>query len=272
MGRTVHHLAGVGWALQLLQHNGRRLRRVSIDTPTLIVVRQGAKTIYGNGIELRIQAGEAIAFAPGPAWDMVNEPGEGGFYHSDCVAIAPELLTDFPLAPPGQAVPPAIRGALRLGPLPAEFADAFGRAWNGLGDRRQVPEAIARQRVQEVLVWLRLHGGVFTLDWRKETVARVRGILAGKPDRRWQSAEVARRMGMSEATLRRHLAAAGVSFSGLLIDVRMSVALTLLQATGMSILEIATTIGYASPSRFAVRFRQRFGQAPSELRAPRRRD
>jgi transcriptional regulator GlxA family with amidase domain len=50
------------------------------------------------------------------------------------------------------------------------------------------------------------------------------------------------------------------------MDARMSLALTLLQASDLSVNNIANAVGYSSASRFAVRFRQRFGFAPSAIR------
>jgi AraC-like DNA-binding protein len=47
----------------------------------------------------------------------------------------------------------------------------------------------------------------------------------------------------------------------------MASALTLLQATSRPVAEIALAVGYASPSRFAVRFRHRFGFSPSAVRS-----
>jgi AraC-like DNA-binding protein len=52
----------------------------------------------------------------------------------------------------------------------------------------------------------------------------------------------------------------------LLADARMATALTLLQATTQSVSQIALSVGDESPSRFAVRFRHRFGFAPTAVR------
>jgi len=72
--------------------------------------------------------------------------------------------------------------------------------------------------------------------------------------------------------LRRRLMAEGARLSELLVDVRMSLALTLLQASSLSVSQIAMNSGYESPSRFAVRFRQRFGFAPTAVRGHQRID
>ena len=66
--------------------------------------------------------------------------------------------------------------------------------------------------------------------------------------------------------MRRRLAEEGASFFELLSDVRMSHALTLLQVTDLPVIQIAYEVGYKSQSRFALRFRRRFGFAPLAVR------
>ena len=95
---------------------------------------------------------------------------------------------------------------------------------------------------------------------------RLRSLIASAPDRDGRAAEACGALGVSEATLRRHLAAEGTSFSAVLADVRMGVALTLLQGSGLAVNRVALEVGYACASRFARRFRKRFGLAPSDLR------
>jgi AraC-like DNA-binding protein len=82
--------------------------------------------------------------------------------------------------------------------------------------------------------------------------------------------QVAERLAMSEATLRRRLNAEGTGFVELLADVRMSHAMTLLQSTDRPVAHIASAVGYESASRFAIRFRERFGFAPTAIRGHRR--
>ena len=77
---------------------------------------------------------------------------------------------------------------------------------------------------------------------------------------------------MSEATLRRHLAAEGTGFAELLRDTRLTHALGLLQTTGFAVARVAEEAGYASPQQFAMRFRARFGLAPHEIRLEERRN
>ena len=90
--------------------------------------------------------------------------------------------------------------------------------------------------------------------------------VAAHPPQRWTYAALGEALAMSEATLRRRLASEGTSLSALLSDVRMSAALVLLQATERPVAEIALDVGYQSPSRFAARFRERFGYPPAAAR------
>jgi AraC-like DNA-binding protein len=91
-------------------------------------------------------------------------------------------------------------------------------------------------------------------------------MIGAAPEKTWISRDLARSLAMSEATFRRRLAAQGQSFNDILIDVRMTAALTLLQVTERPISEIAYQVGYQSASRFAVRFKKRFGFSPMAVR------
>jgi AraC-like DNA-binding protein len=91
-------------------------------------------------------------------------------------------------------------------------------------------------------------------------------LLATDPQQSWRAEDVAAQLAISPATLRRRLAAEGTSFRAVLEETRLARALTLIQTTNLPLKHIADDCGYLSPSRFAARFRQRFGSLPSELR------
>nr|WP_232434489.1 helix-turn-helix domain-containing protein [Pseudomonas fuscovaginae] len=67
--------------------------------------------------------------------------------------------------------------------------------------------------------------------------------------------------------MRRQLANEDDSFSNILENVRLGMALPWLQTTPRPMGEIAAAGGYASASRFAVRFRKHYGLSPREFRA-----
>ena len=91
-------------------------------------------------------------------------------------------------------------------------------------------------------------------------------MIGVAPEKNWISKDIAQSVAMSEATFRRRLADEGQSFTGILLDVRMTLALTLLQVTDISISKIAYQVGYESASRFSVRFKKRFGFSPTAIR------
>ena len=72
-------------------------------------------------------------------------------------------------------------------------------------------------------------------------------------------------LGMSGATLRRHLAAEDTSLRELLVDVRMGIALNLLYGTQLPLKTVAARVGYRSPDGFVRAFRARYGLEPSQL-------
>ena len=61
----------------------------------------------------------------------------------------------------------------------------------------------------------------------------------------------------------------GVSLREVLTDIRMTHAMGLLQSSNMSVSAIAASAGFESQSRFAIRFRSRFGFPPTAVRGQR---
>lgn len=77
---------------------------------------------------------------------------------------------------------------------------------------------------------------------------------------------VAARLGMSEDTLRRKLRREGTSFRAMLRQRRCALAMRHLQETGLSILQIAHSCGYAETASFTRAFVEETGMTPSEAR------
>jgi AraC-like DNA-binding protein len=78
--------------------------------------------------------------------------------------------------------------------------------------------------------------------------------------------DVARRCGVSERTLRRHLSAEGTSYAELLDETRRELATEWLTAGERTIASIATTLGFAHVSSFYKAFRRWTGCTPVEYR------
>lgn len=146
------------------------------------------------------------------------------------------------------------------------FQMSFYRAFDGLGDAEALPPSIATSRLKEVLLWLAERDFHFSLTGMASPGQQVRRLLSTDPSIAWSMERVAHETATSIPTLRRRLAAEGIVFRELVQDVRMQHALALLQNTDASVLNIALATGYASPSRFAARFRARFGYLPTDIR------
>jgi AraC-like DNA-binding protein len=147
-----------------------------------------------------------------------------------------------------------------------ELAEAAARAGSFL-QARAVSAAVRRHRLHEVLLLLAERGHRFTpieqLGWDE----RVRRLVAQRPDADWTVEALAAAFHASPSTLRRRLEGSGLTLAALVREVRMETALTLLQSSRLPIGEIAQRCGWESHSRFSAAFQERWGFAPSVLRA-----
>lgn len=79
---------------------------------------------------------------------------------------------------------------------------------------------------------------------------------------------VAREIGVSRQTLFRQLRAEGVTFEGILEELRCRLALRYLQKDRLSVSRVATMLGYSDATAFARAFRRWTGRAPRDARRP----
>lgn len=261
--RTVVARDGIAMTAFLRQRTEMFLASLTTDRPSLIIVREGVKCLRRDGRECVLRPGDGVALAAGQSLDILNTPSPAGWYEASWLVFAPEVVDRFAIDRPG---PAPVRDWLRLSPLEPGFAEAYDRAVDAVLHVDRVPDAVAIERMREVLAWLEACGGRLS-GARVETVSgRVRALLDADPEKPWTAAQVAKALAMSEATMRRRLAAENQSLTRIQTDLRMSRALFLLQATDRPILQIAFDVGYESASRFAARFRERFGHPPSAVR------
>jgi len=99
--------------------------------------------------------------------------------------------------------------------------------------------------------------------WRSAIDIGLRYRTAAPPD----AEQVAAALHMSERTLRRRLAADGVTFRGLLDEIREQLAEEFLVTGGMSVAEVAQRLGYVEVSSFSQAFRRWKGVGPRDFRA-----
>lgn len=273
--RARHILArpGLGRAIHITQHNDLRFTRLVIYEASLALVRSGSLRVQSAGGEWTLRAGQALAVAGGLTVSMTYLPGESGLYQGEWLTWQDEFIASRQRE--GQAAPPPFLTEARLLPLPAglageAFSRAFERACVAMDPETDLPLPIVAHRAAEVLLWLEQEGIYFDPRGSRSLSRRLRLLLRAAPGKDWSEAGLGRQLGMSPATLRRYLAAEGASFRSLLAEVRMQSALNLLQSTALSIGQVALEVGYESQSRFAARFRERFGFPPSVVRGHKR--
>lgn len=262
---------GVGIAAHVLQLRGLEILRMRVDQPALIRVERGIKSVRGErGAAVRALPGQAIILQGNQTVDFTNSVPDGMHYEARWLLFDVALLDDPYYASRAALIESVGKNssAVRLlSRVTGNLSLAFENAHQSLTADAGIPDAVVRQRMLEVMHWLLEEGIVLRSAPVNPSVSiKVRALIAGRLDCAWTAGRVAGELALSEATLRRRLAAENMSLSELPVDVRMSTALTLLQATTQPVSEIALAVGYESASRFAVRFRQRFGFAPMDVR------
>ena len=260
--RSLRSLEGVG-TTATARHRARLVvSSVTTEQPTLVLVRQGRKQIKRGALNIRVEAGDAVVVPPGQAFDLITTP-EGGEFVSTMLIPAQPIIDE--VAAMFVDVP-TLRRASALKAIEPELLASFERAVHAVSEPAHVPRKVTENRMREILIWLAHRGLKLGRERDPNLTRRIRALLSQDPSRDWKAGEMARAVAMSEATLRRHLREEGVSFQEILIDVRMSRALALLQVTDLPIGQVALEVGYDSASRFAVRFRRRFAMSPSVVR------
>jgi AraC-like DNA-binding protein len=87
------------------------------------------------------------------------------------------------------------------------------------------------------------------------------------PHGKARAEEIARRLGMSQRTLARRLATEGLTFAGVLNELRVDLARRYLLEEDLPISEIAWLLGYQEISAFTHAFKRWNGKTPSEARS-----
>lgn len=243
--------------IRLRQAVRARFRAVVGEAPLILRVDQGRKVIRGgrhlhSPAVIEVPEGALVLMPAQLALDVENHPAGDRPYRATGLLIPAGIAV-----PTGPSTPGATSDQRTLA--------AFDRALD-LMRRPGVPQSIRNHSVLEVLLWLDAVGLRLPPAGPPELADRIRNHVGQDLAHDWTAPELALAMATSEATLRRRLAAAGTGLAQLLTDLRMNRALGLLQCTDLPVAVIALEVGYASPSRFALRFRERFGLSPRDVR------
>ncbi len=260
--RQIAFRQGLGAAGEIFQNCQQPLRHVVIDNPCMIVVKHGIKHFDNASCHLVMNQGDAVAVWRDTWFDVTNYNGTDGYYSAEWISFDRGLVKDFA----GKAKNRKSLETIEIRDISGGLKRAFDEIYGLLKDPADIPDEIARHRMEELFIWLDM-GGYFgcmpedvSLPWS------LRQIVSVDPSRIWDCAGLARLAGMSESTLRRRLKEYNTTIADVVTDVRMSYALNMIQSTDFSITRISAECGYESPSRFAVRFKERFGFSPSSVR------
>ncbi|EPD0752756.1 AraC family transcriptional regulator [Escherichia coli] len=110
------------------------------------------------------------------------------------------------------------------------------------------------------------HRGFMFLLFRciNSVALKVRYIICSSPSRAWRVKDISNSLYMSESLLKRKLQEEKVSFSQILLDIRMHNARQLISSK-LSVNQIAIRCGYASTPYFISVFREYFGITPHQM-------
>ena len=94
-----------------------------------------------------------------------------------------------------------------------------------------------------------------------------RSFTGGLDDGPPTISQAARAMGVSVRTLQRHFRKHDLSYTRLVDEVRLAVAVDRLSNSSAKMIEIAFDLGYSDPAHFTRAFRRWFGVSPREYRS-----
>lgn len=189
---------------------------------------------------------------------------ESGIFSSMFLGFSPALIAGFYRDNAPLLSPLTPLNGFQIVPLDDELQETLDYCLHGL--KNPASTAVQQNRLTGVLIALAERGILFMPRAGEPLGTRLTTLLASAPEFAWTAASASQQLAMSEATLRRRLVEEQISFRTLLQDIRMHHAMTLLQTTRWSLSQIADACGYRASSRFSLRFRERFGCSPADIR------
>jgi AraC-like DNA-binding protein len=280
LGRSVEALSApprpgyepCGHLVRYVCKERQRLSSISFDSPWIVLVLEGRKRLEEERPRT-VEAGDAVLFATRTPLTVTNVPDpDSGHYHALCLEVTGEARALL------ERHHPDLGGTLAgwFGPRSCVVRPGVP----ALQAFEHVCETILTPAAHPRLLHHQLEGFLLALlieadpharavpaaQARTDLVMAVRNLVAERLEATWDGGSVARRLGLSPATLRRRLASEGTSLRSLLLHLRMSLARTLLSDGRATVAEVALRCGYESPAKFSRQFARWSGTLPSALR------
>ncbi|RUM01343.1 AraC family transcriptional regulator [Rhizobium chutanense] len=253
-------------ARALIRQGGRAcFYRLVNTSPLLFQVQSGTKIVMADDKPLRFETGAYGLLPDHQPLTMENIPKAPQKYQTLALPVPRQLFEDA-YTRMGSIVVPSRPVSASAASLPKEAAALFDYCCRP-GNLASLPGAIAKARLMELATWFALCGAVLGQSHSPRLEDRLRQMIETDPAFDWTLAHAAGAFNMSEATLRRKLAAEQTGFSEVLSDTRMNRALGLIHTTTLPMAQVALEVGYDSPSQFSARFKERFGVSPRHVRS-----
>lgn len=240
------------------------LKTLSVRADIFVAVCHGSKQLHMPGTTLHAGTRQGVALACGTQWDVTNDPQGGREYQAIALAFPDELLRELAAAEGYMSVP--VTHSAHVLPLDEELFAAMQRTLPP-ASTQPMSGLLLRHRIMEVLLLLAQRGVRFAGQDEVSWADKVRRLVGKRPHADWDVPTLAAAFHMSESTLRRRLDGTGTTLAALVKEVRLELALNMLQTTRLSIGEVAQLCGWQSHSRFTATFQERWGVTPSVVRA-----
>lgn len=237
----------------------------------LALVLEGRKDVTHDGERTALRLGDVLVVPRGVAYDTSVVPGKAaGCFRALCVEVSGEAAAAF------ARVDPRLSISRELGAFEADRPHvvraneatllAFVHFALTLFSADAAP-AIVRHRLEDLVLSLSLQHAptAARVEADADVILATRLLVRTDLSAEWPAADVARKLATSVSTLRRRLAADGTSLRKIRAEERMDAAAALLARRGSRVADVAAACGYASPSKFAKQYRERFGKAPREV-------
>ncbi|MEJ7732279.1 MAG: AraC family transcriptional regulator [Polyangiaceae bacterium] len=265
-----HGIADVATITQVSTRTRQSVRTERHPRAILVAVLEGQKRIQAESTTTVVGPGDLVVMPAARPLCLVNCPdARSGRYRAVCIDVGPRVaagvaarLAELALASPAWLAEGARPEVVRMD---APLCEALLHFCQGLLAAEAHP-ALHAHRLAEVLLALALQGGALRPALDDDVVLAVRRRVRAAPAGPVGVERLARDLGASAATLRRRMAARGLSIARVVRDERMAMARLLILDDALSVAEVAARCGYASPSKFARRFAEATGAAPLAYR------
>ena len=246
------------------------LTQMSFGVPTVLLPVVGTKTVIIEDSEFICKPGQLLMLPEGVSFDVENAPdrtaaryvGLGIRFDVETIKLFHQLYAKqfeiWDLTPHWR-----ISGHAKL--------ITAVTSWMSWMQKFPTEPMQARHRMIELLLLFAQQGcvGNLVLKQYKSWRHRLKELFLRDASKAWRMAGVCKQLGVSESTLRRHLAAESIGFRELLEEVRLEHGMGLVMESDVLISQISLACGYTSQSRFSERFKMRFSMSPTELRITR---